>query len=57
MCAVNKVEGVLESSPYIWLILRPKENTLQCEYAYLHTLLSENVVSPFFSCQKNLQGI
>jgi len=52
MCAANKIEGLLESSPYIWLILPPKENKLQCEYAYLYTLLSENAISPFFSCQK-----
>ena len=46
------MEKVLESSPYIWLMLPPKESTLQYEYAYLYTLRAENAMSPFFSCQK-----
>jgi hypothetical protein len=34
--AVNRIEGILESGPYVWLMLPPKENAVHYEYAYFH---------------------
>ena len=53
MCAVNEI-GVLESSRYIWLMLPPKQNTLQYEYAYFHMLRGENAISPSFYLQQKV---
>jgi len=51
-CAVNKIEEILESSPYICLMLPLKENAVHYEYAYLHMLSGKK-----FSSQKKSSSI
>jgi len=58
MRAGNEIEGLLESSPYIWLMLPPKENTLQYEYVFfIYATCRKCYISILFLPKKNLQGI